>query len=232
MTNVILVTGGAGFIGSCYVRRALAAASARIVVLDKLTYAGNLESLPRSGTENYQFIRGDISDVPLLRGLLADIRPQAVLNFAAETHVDRSIDGHSDFLQTNVVGAVSLLTACREYYEQLPEPQREQFRFLHVSTDEVYGSLGASGKFQETTPYAPEFALCGVESVFRHVCASLPSNVWVAHAGDQLLQQLRTLSVSRKADSTDDPQCPGSEAIAGLRRRAQRARLALCGGSL
>jgi dTDP-glucose 4,6-dehydratase len=155
MTKSILVTGGAGFIGSCFVRRALAARSARIVVLDKLTYAGNLESLPRGDTEGYQFVRGDIGDLALMRRLLADVQPASVVNFAAETHVDRSIDGYSPFVETNVVGTVNLLTCCREFFEQLPESQQQEFRFLHVSTDEVYGSLGSSGKFHETTPYAP-----------------------------------------------------------------------------
>ena len=154
--ETILVTGGAGFIGSNLVRQWLAEEQARLVNLDKLTYAGNLDSLvglPRDFC--HQFVQGDIGDVALVSRLLAEHRPRAVVHFAAESHVDRSIDGPAAFVETNVVGTFRLLEASRRYWCELPEPERSAFRFLHVSTDEVYGSLGPTGKFVETSPYAP-----------------------------------------------------------------------------
>jgi dTDP-glucose 4,6-dehydratase len=154
--QTILVTGGAGFIGSCFVRQWIGEETARIVNLDKLTYAGNLDSLePVAGNSRHVFVEGDIGDGALVKRLLAEHRPSAIVNFAAESHVDRSIDGPAAFLQTNVVGTFQLLEAARGYWNVLGETDRQAFRFLHVSTDEVYGSLGPTGKFTETTPYAP-----------------------------------------------------------------------------
>lgn len=155
-TGAILVTGGAGFIGSNFVRQWLAEETAPVVNLDKLTYAGNLDSLadvldhPR-----HRFVHGDIADGELVLGLLAEHQVRAIVNFAAESHVDRSIEGPAPFVQTNVLGTFRLLEAARRWWSSLPEPGRSAFRFLHVSTDEVYGSLGPTGKFTETTPYAP-----------------------------------------------------------------------------
>ncbi len=152
----ILVTGGAGFIGSDFCRQWIAHESSRIVVLDKLTYAGNLDSLGTVADDpRFLFHRGDIADVETVRSILAEHHPRAIVNFAAESHVDRSIDGPAEFLMTNTVGTFQLLEAAREYWNGLSEPQRAEFRFLHVSTDEVYGSLGPSGKFTELTSYAP-----------------------------------------------------------------------------
>jgi len=152
----LLVTGGAGFIGSNFVRQWLAEEEGRLVNLDKLTYAGNLDSLAEVlDDRRHVFVQGDIGDGALVARLLAEHRPRAVVNFAAESHVDRSIDGPAAFVETNVVGTFRLLEASRQYWATLAEPERDQFRFLHVSTDEVYGSLGPSGKFRETTAYAP-----------------------------------------------------------------------------
>ncbi len=152
----ILITGGAGFIGSQFTRQWIAEESASVLVLDKLTYAGNLDSLePIEADPKYEFVQGDIGDFDCVSSLLARQRPQAVVNFAAESHVDRSIDGPGEFVTTNVVGTFRLLEAVRGYWSELDEPERSAFRFLHVSTDEVYGSLGAEGLFTETTPYAP-----------------------------------------------------------------------------
>ncbi len=152
----ILITGGAGFIGSCLVRYVVEYGLFRVVNLDKLTYAGNLDSLtPVTGNVNYLFVQGDIGDRALVDKLLAEHRPVAILNLAAESHVDRSIDAPAPFVQTNVVGTFQLLETAREYWSGLLGPERSQFRFLHVSTDEVYGSLGATGRFTETTAYAP-----------------------------------------------------------------------------
>jgi dTDP-glucose 4,6-dehydratase len=151
-----IVTGGAGFIGSNFVRLALAETDARIVVADSLTYAGNLENL-RAAAEHprFAFAQLDIGERGAIEGLFAAHRPDAVLNFAAETHVDRSIDGPRVFLHTNVLGTLELLEASRTHAASLPPAARERFRFLHVSTDEVFGSLGPEGLFSETTPYSP-----------------------------------------------------------------------------
>jgi dTDP-glucose 4,6-dehydratase len=152
----ILVTGGAGFIGGAFVRQWLAEEVGELVNLDKLTYAGNLDSLePALNDPRHQFVQGDIGDAATVGRLLAEYSPAAVVNFAAESHVDRSIDGPGEFVQTNVVGTFRLLEAVRGYWSALPADEKAAFRFLHVSTDEVYGSLGADGHFTETSPYAP-----------------------------------------------------------------------------
>jgi dTDP-glucose 4,6-dehydratase len=156
MHETLLVTGGAGFIGSNFVRLALAETQAKVVVLDKLTYAGNLQSLADlQGDPRFHFERADIADREAVEDIFRRHSPQAVLNFAAESHVDRSIDGPEAFVQTNVVGTFVLLDVSRAHWGGLGEEARADFRFLHVSTDEVYGSLGESGAFSEDTPYAP-----------------------------------------------------------------------------
>ena len=154
---MILVTGGAGFIGANFVIEWLRATNEPVVNLDKLTYAGNLANLASLKSDaRHVFVRGDIGDQALVEKLLAEHRPRAVVNFAAESHVDRSIHGPGEFIETNVVGTFRLLDAVRGYWETLPGAEKDAFRFLHVSTDEVYGSLGADDPaFSETTPYAP-----------------------------------------------------------------------------
>jgi dTDP-glucose 4,6-dehydratase len=152
----IFVTGGAGFIGSAACRHLLADTGANVVNVDKLTYAANLDNIPSGiGNSRYAFERADICDAPLLRQLFAKYQPGAVMNLAAESHVDRSIDGPSEFIQTNVVGTFSMLQEALRYYRGLVGAQRESFRFLHISTDEVFGSLGEDGYFSESSPYAP-----------------------------------------------------------------------------
>lgn len=160
----ILVTGGAGFIGGCFVRQLLLPATdspfeapARVVNLDKLTYAGNLDSLaPVAGDPRHVFVQGDIGDRGTVERLLAEHRPRAIVNFAAESHVDRSIDGPRPFVETNVLGTFELLFGALKYWEALPEADRQRFRFLHVSTDEVYGSLGPDDlRSTEESPYLP-----------------------------------------------------------------------------
>ncbi|GGD59057.1 dTDP-glucose 4,6-dehydratase [Pseudoxanthomonas indica] len=164
-----LVTGGAGFIGGNFVLRAVAAGG-RVVTLDALTYAGNRDTLASlEGHPDHLFVQGDIGDRPLVAELLTRHRPQAVLNFAAETHVDRSIDGPAAFIQTNVVGTLALLEATRDHWRALPEPERSAFRFLHVSTDEVYGSLGDTGSFSETTAYAPNSPYAASKAASDHL---------------------------------------------------------------
>jgi dTDP-glucose 4,6-dehydratase len=154
---MLLVTGGAGFIGANFILDWCATGDEPIVNLDKLTYAGNLGNLaPIKDNPRHLFARGDIGDRPRVESLLEEHRPRAVLNFAAESHVDRSIHGPTDFIATNLVGTFTLLDAVRGYWNALDEPERSSFRFLHVSTDEVYGSLQADeAPFSETTAYAP-----------------------------------------------------------------------------
>lgn len=155
MSDKLLVTGGAGFIGGAFVRRACQQFGWRIVNLDKLTYAGNLDSLSDVPADLHTFVLGDICDSTLVARMLAEHQPRAVIHFAAESHVDRSIDGPLAFVETNVMGTATLLERVRQYWSSLPAPERDAFRFHHVSTDEVFGSLGKTGAFTETTPYAP-----------------------------------------------------------------------------
>ncbi|WP_149500022.1 dTDP-glucose 4,6-dehydratase [Roseiconus lacunae] len=150
----VLITGGAGFIGGCFVRHAVTDSADTIINLDALTYAGNRDSIPVESPRHI-FVDGSINDAELLDELFAKHQPDAVVHFAAESHVDRSIDGPGAFIETNIHGTYSLLTAARNYWQSLKKGSRDDFRFLHISTDEVYGSLGAEGYFTEQTPYAP-----------------------------------------------------------------------------
>mgnify|MGYP003392474415 CR=1 FL=1 len=151
-----LVTGGAGFIGSAVVRRLIAHTPHDVLVVDKLTYAGNLDSLAAVANDSrYFFERADIADASTMRQIVSRFSPDVILHLAAESHVDRSIDGPGDFIQTNIVGTFSLLQAALEHWRALPPGRREAFRFHHVSTDEVFGSLGADGYFSEDTAYRP-----------------------------------------------------------------------------
>lgn len=154
---MILVTGGAGFIGSNFILDWLASTKEPVLNLDKLTYAGNVENLSTLQEDKYYiFIRGDILDLELLNRLLTEYRPRAIVNFAAESHVDRSINGPAAFIKTNIEGTFTLLEAARSYWNTLEKNEQDNFRFLHVSTDEVYGSLGPMNPpFVETSPYEP-----------------------------------------------------------------------------
>jgi dTDP-glucose 4,6-dehydratase len=164
-----LVTGGAGFIGGNFVLRAVAR-GVKVVNLDALTYAGNLDTLASvEGNPLHVFAEGDIGDRSLVARLLMEHQPGAVINFAAESHVDRSIDGPAAFIQTNVVGTLALLESVRDYWRSLGSTRREDFRFLHVSTDEVYGSLGDCGKFTEATPYAPNSPYSASKAASDHL---------------------------------------------------------------
>jgi dTDP-glucose 4,6-dehydratase len=152
----VVVTGGAGFIGSAVCRFLIRETGCHVVNLDKLTYAGNLESVAEVADDpRYRFLEADICDRSALAPILAEVRPHAIIHLAAETHVDRSITEPAAFVETNVVGTFTLLEAAREYWSALGRSDREAFRFLHVSTDEVYGSLGEGGYFAESTPYDP-----------------------------------------------------------------------------
>ncbi len=152
----ILITGGAGFIGSAVARSFIKQTSDCILVLDKLTYAGNLASLaPIENDPRFSFLRADICDPFAVEKALADFQPDIVMHLAAESHVDRSIDGPAAFIQTNLVGTFTLLEASLAFWRKLPREQAHNFKFLHISTDEVFGSLGESGLFRENTVYAP-----------------------------------------------------------------------------
>lgn len=155
-SHTLLVTGGAGFIGSALIRQLISETDYRVINLDKLTYAGNLQSLSDiADSAMYEFEQADICDAEAMQKLFNTYQPTAVMHLAAESHVDRSIDGPADFVQTNLVGTYILLEAARNYWKMLPKEEAAQFRFHHISTDEVYGTLGATGLFTETTPYQP-----------------------------------------------------------------------------
>ena len=168
---MILVTGGAGFIGANFVLDWLAQSDEPVVNLDKLTYAGNLETLKSlQGDARHVFVQGDIGDAQLVARLLAEHQPRAVVNFAAESHVDRSIHGPGEFIETNVVGTFRLLDAVRGYWSALPEAQKAAFRFLHVSTDEVYGSLTKDDPaFAETNRYEPNSPYSASKAASDHL---------------------------------------------------------------
>lgn len=167
----ILVTGGAGFIGSALIRHLIKDTSHEVLNVDKVTYAGNLESLQSIATDTrYEFVQADIVDQAAMSAVIERFQPQAIMHLAAESHVDRSIDGPSDFIQTNIVGTYSLLEATRAYWSTLAEPAKSAFRFHHISTDEVYGDLhGVDGLFTETTPYAPNSPYSASKAASDHL---------------------------------------------------------------
>jgi dTDP-glucose 4,6-dehydratase len=168
--TTLLVTGGAGFIGGNFVQLMLAETDFRIVNLDKLTYAGNLDTLAAvMDHPRHVFVQGDIGDRELVAGLLREHAVDAVVNFAAESHVDRSIDGPAAFIETNVLGTFNLLDQARAYWAELNAERKAGFRFLHVSTDEVYGSLGPTGAFTETTAYAPNSPYSASKAASDHL---------------------------------------------------------------
>ena len=165
-----LVTGGAGFIGSAVVRRLIEATDHVVLVVDKLTYAGNLDSLRSvSASNRYSFEQADIVDAAAMRRIVTDFAPDIIMHLAAESHVDRSIDGPGEFIQTNVVGTFSLLQAALSHFHALTEERRKSFRFHLISTDEVFGSLGADGLFREDTPYSPNSPYSASKAAADHL---------------------------------------------------------------
>ena len=166
----IIVTGGAGFIGSAVVRRLIKATPHRVLVFDKLTYAGNMASLaPVASDPRFEFVRGDICEARAVGEVINAYRPDWILHLAAESHVDRSIDGPAEFIQTNVVGTYTMLQGALEYWRSLEKPQAEAFRFHHISTDEVYGSLGPEGLFSEDTAYQPNSPYSASKAASDHL---------------------------------------------------------------
>jgi dTDP-glucose 4,6-dehydratase len=170
MSRRFLVTGGAGFIGSALVRHVIGATADSVLVVDKLTYAGNRDSLACVEADpRYAFVKADIADAPKMQSLFASYQPDVVIHLAAESHVDRSIDGPGEFIHTNVVGTFTLLQAALGHWRDLPKHRRNGFRFHHVSTDEVFGSLGADGFFVETTPYNPNSPYSASKAASDHL---------------------------------------------------------------
>src|SRR6266576_2639553 len=170
MMSRFLITGGAGFIGSAVVRHIIRETPHQVLVVDKLTYAGNLDSLmPVSNDPRYAFVRADVADAPKVRELFESYQPDAVMHLAAESHVDRSIDGPGEFIQTNVVGTFTLLQAALGFWRALPDTKKEGFRFHHVSTDEVFGSLGDAGLFCESTAYDPRSPYSASKAASDHL---------------------------------------------------------------
>jgi dTDP-glucose 4,6-dehydratase len=174
--ETLFITGGAGFIGSNFLIRKIQDGNSRIINYDKLTYAGNLDTLsPVKNNPNYFFVEGDICNQELVKKTLIENKVDSIVNFAAESHVDRSIESPEDFIQTNIVGTLRLLQASRDYWDSIKEDENNRyknFRFLHVSTDEVYGSLGDSGSFTEETPYAPNSPYAASKASSDHLTRS------------------------------------------------------------
>ena len=170
MKNTIFVTGGAGFIGSAVIRRLLAISESTVVNIDKLTYAGHLETVKAESEDaRYKFEHVDICDAEAINSLFAQYQPRAIMHLAAESHVDRSIDGPADFIQTNIVGTYNLLEASRNYTAGLSDEDRQAFRFHHISTDEVFGSLGDEGLFTEESPYQPNSPYSASKAASDHL---------------------------------------------------------------
>ena len=224
----LLVTGGAGFIGSAVVRRAVADGDA-VVNLDALTYAACLDNVASvAESPLYAFEHADIRDRAALDRILAAHAPDAILHLAAESHVDRSIDGPGAFIDTNVTGTYNLLEAARAYWTGRGRP--DAFRFHHVSTDEVYGTLGETGAFTEDTPYAPNSPYSASKAALRPSGPRLGRDLRPAGDRHQLLEQLRPVPFPREAHPRRHPQGAGGRGDPGLRRGRERARLALCRG--
>jgi dTDP-glucose 4,6-dehydratase len=170
MSKTIFITGGAGFIGSALVRYLINETDNTVINFDKLTYAGNLESLKSvDSNERYTFVQGDICNKEKVAAVLAQFQPDYIMHLAAESHVDRSIDGPGEFIETNIVGTYTLLEAARSYYMSLSEEKQADFRFHHISTDEVYGDLGATGLFTEETSYDPSSPYSASKAASDHL---------------------------------------------------------------
>ncbi len=234
MADDVLISGGAGFIGSNFVLDWLATGGRPVINLDKLTYAGNPTNLISvTDDARYTFVHGDICDATLVARLLQEHRPQAILHFAAESHVDRSILGPEAFLRTNIDGTFTLLQAARTYYESLEGEERERFRFLHVSTDEVYGTLlPDEPAFHEETPYAPNSPYAASKAASDHLVRAwvhtygLPAiitNCSNNYGPYQFPEKLIPLMIANAL---------AGKALTRLWRWAAGARLALCAGSL
>ena len=232
MTKRFLITGGAGFIGSAVVRHLVRETDHRVCVVDKLTYAGNLASLaPVANNPRYSFVRADIADADKMKSVFASYRPDVVMHLAAESHVDRSIDGPAAFMQTNIIGTYVLLEAALAYWRALPNERAERFSLPSYFDRRGFRLAGRGRQLHRGNRLRSALALFGIKGRVRPSGTRLASHLRPAGAGHQLLQQLRPLSLSRKAHSVDDHQRSRRDEAAGLRHRRQRARLALRRGS-
>jgi dTDP-glucose 4,6-dehydratase len=212
----LLVTGGAGFIGSAVVRLAMARGH-QVVNVDALTYAACLDNVASvADSPDYAFEQADIRDRAAMDRIFATHKPDAIMHLAAESHVDRSIDGPGTFIETNVTGTYTLLEAARAYWARAGKP--EGFRFHHISTDEVYGTLGATGLFTEDTPYAPNSPYSASKAASDHLVRAWARDLRPAGRADELFQQLRALPLPRKADPRGDPERARRQADPGLRQ--------------
>ena len=221
MNNCIIVTGGAGFIGSNFVLSWVKADLGQVVNLDKLTYAGNLANLVEIEHQpEHVFVKGDIGDKALVDALLKQYQPRAIVNFAAESHVDRSIHAPGEFIQTNIVGTFNLLEATRAYWSGLSEADKTNFRFLHVSTDEVYGSLSATDPaFKETNTYAPNSPYSASKAASDHLVRAYHHTYKMPTLTTNCSNNYGPLHFPEKADSIGDSQCAGRQTAADLRQR-------------
>lgn len=227
----ILVTGGAGFIGSAVVRHIICGTQDTVINLDKLTYAGNLESLVDvSESERYYFEQVDICDRAELDRVFSEHQPDMVMHLAAESHVDRSIDGPAAFIETNVMGTYHLLEAARQYWSGLEDARKSAFRFHHISTDEVYGDLeGTDDLFTETTSYAPSSPYSASKASSDHLVRAWQRTYGFTNTYHQLLQQLWPVPLPREVDPSDDFECPRWQAVACIWRWYANPRLVVCG---
>ena len=221
MHQSIIVTGGAGFIGSNFVLHWLGNEHDRIVNLDRLTYAGNLQNLVDViDGESHILATGSINDADLLDNLFREHEPRAIVHFAAESHVDRSILGPEEFIETNIVGTFRLLQASRKYWSSLPDTDRAEFRFLHVSTDEVYGSLGPDDPlFAETKAYAPNSPYAASKAASDHLVRSYHHTYGLPTLITNCSNNYRSPSVPRKTYSAFNRECIRGKAAADLWRR-------------
>lgn len=226
----VLVTGGCGFIGSAVIRYGVRKLGATILNVDKLTYAANPEAIEDiQSCEPYGFLHADICDTEALDKAFVSFAPTAIMHLAAESHVDRSIDGPGAFIHTNLLGTYRLLEAARRYWLQAPPETRSRFRLHHISTDEVFGSLDpAAAGIHRVLPLSTTLTIFCVKSRFRSSGAGLGRNLRPTYSHYELLQQLRSLAIPRKAYPADDHQGLPPGAATGLRRGAQCSRLALC----
>jgi dTDP-glucose 4,6-dehydratase len=213
----ILVTGGAGFIGSAVCRDLIARGGIEVINVDKLTYAGTLTSLRDiEHSENYRFVKADIADLDAMQKAFTSFEPDAVMHLAAESHVDRSIKGAGAFIETNIGGTYRLLEAARACWSKLSSERQDSFRFLHVSTDEVYGSLGQDGLFLETTPYDPSSPYSASKAAADHLASAWHRTYGLPVVISNCSNNYGPYHHPEKADPVDHPQCPARSAATGV----------------